>query len=80
MEGTNWSWKDVVELVGIAGIIFSVGLVAYELRQNSAVAMAQAVTDLNAAVDNAYRARATDPELDRLVIEGHKNLAALSER
>ena len=80
MEGTKWTWKDIVEWIGIAGIIFSVGLVAYELRQNSAVAMAQAVTDLNAAVDNAYRVRAQYPELDRLIVEGHKNLAALSER
>ncbi len=74
------SWKGIAEIVGIAAIVASLVLVAYELRQNSAVAAAQAVFDLNTAVDSAYRTRAQDPVLDELVDNGHSEPDALSER
>jgi hypothetical protein len=64
-------WKDVAEMVGIAAIVVSLILVAYELRQNTAVSTAQAVSDLNTAIDGAYRARAQNSELDELVGKGN---------
>ena len=77
---TSTSWKDIAEMVGIAAIVASLVLVAYELRQNSAVATAQAVFDLNMSVDSAYRARAQDPVLDELIDRGHSDPSALSQR
>jgi hypothetical protein len=74
------SWKDVAEIVGIAAIVASLILVAYELRQNTAVTTAQAVFDLNTSVDSAYRARAQDPALDTLIDKGHSDPGSLSER
>ncbi len=73
-------WKNVAEMVGIAAIAASLVLVAYELRQNTAVSTAQAVSDLNTAVDGAYRSRAQNADLDELVGKGHSDPDALSER
>ena len=77
---TSTSWKDIAEMVGIAAIVASLVLVAYELRQNSAVATAQAVFDLNMSVDSAYRVRAQDPVLDELIDRGHSDPNTLSQR
>ena len=77
---TSTSRKDIAEMVGIAAIVASLVLVAYELRQNSAVATAQAVFDLNTSIDGAYRARAQDPVLDELIDKGHSDPTALSRR
>jgi len=74
------SWKIVAEFVGMAAIVASVVLVAYELRKNTAVATAQAVWNSNNALDYSYRARAQDAVLDELVQTGHSNPDGLSER
>ena len=73
-------WKNVAEMLGIAAISASLVLVAYELRQNTAVSTAQAVSDLNTAIDSAYRSRAQNADLDELVGKGHSDPDALSER
>ena len=67
-------------MVGIAAIVASLVLVAYELRQNTAVSTAQAVSDLNTAIDSAYRSRAMNADLDALVQKGHSDPGALTER
>ena len=77
---TSTNWKSIAEFVGLASIVASLVLVAYELRQNTAISMAQAITELNSGMDASYRARAQDAALDKLVIEGHADLDALSER
>jgi hypothetical protein len=74
------NWKEIAELAGLAAVIASLVLVAYELRQSTAVASAQAVTELSATVDSAYRARAQDAVLDDLVTTGHNSPSNLSER
>ena len=74
------SWKDIAELVGIATIVASLVLVSYELRQNTAVSTAQAVSDLNTAIDSAYRSRAQNAVLDELIGKGHSEPDTLSER
>lgn len=50
-----------------------------ELRQNTAVATADALFQLSAALDNSYRARAQDPVLAQLIKSGHDNIETLSE-
>ena len=74
------NWKSIAEFVGIAAIVLSLVMVSYELRQSTAVATAQAVFDVNTILDESYRARAQNPELDELVEKGHSNPEALSER
>ena len=70
----NWGkWKDLLELIGFVAIIVSLGLVALELRQNTAVTAAQAMLELNSAFDDSYRARAQDPVLAQLIKDGHEN-------
>ena len=73
-------WKSIVEPVGIVAIVLSLAMVAYELRQSSAIATAQAVFDVNTALDTGYRARAQDPNLDELIQRGHSEPDTLSER
>ena len=77
---TSTNWKNIAEFVGLASIVTSLVLVAYELRQNTAISTAQAITGLNSALDASYRARAQDAALDKLVIEGHSDPDALSGR
>ena len=74
------NWKSIAEFVGIAAIVLSLVMVSYELRQSTAVATAQAVFDVNTILDESYRARAQNPELDELIEKGHSNPEALSER
>jgi hypothetical protein len=78
MKSTRW--KEIAELVALASVVASLVLVAYELRQSTAVASAQAVTDLSAIVDGAYRARAQNPVLDELIEKGHSTPDSLSDR
>ena len=72
-------WKGILELLGIAGIIASLVLVAYELRQNTAIATAQAAFQVNTSLDSAYRARAQDPSLAQLIKTGHDNPDSLND-
>ena len=78
MNSTNW--KELAEIVGIAAIILSLLLVAYELRQSTAIATSQAVFDLNSVLDESYRARAQDEDLDELIARGHADPESLSVR
>lgn len=74
------NWKGAAEFVGIVAIVLSLAMVAYELRQSTSVATAQAVFDVNTVLDESYRARAQDPELDELIEKGHSKPDTLSER
>jgi hypothetical protein len=76
----NYDWKQIAELIGIFAVVLSLLLVAFELRQNTAVATAQAVFDTNTVHDQSYRTRAQDPELDALIEKGHTEPDNLSER
>jgi hypothetical protein len=72
--------KEIVELFGGVLIVASLLLVAYELRQNSAIATAQAVSDNGGVIDASYRARAQNAVLDELIDNGHSAPDQLSER
>jgi len=74
------SWKSAAELVGLASIVASLLLVAFELRQTTAISTAQAVFDVNTAHDESYRSRAENPQLDALIENGHNDPSSLSER
>jgi len=78
MQSANW--KGITEIVGIVAIVLSLLMVAYELRQNTALATAQAVFDVNTVLDEAYRSRTQDPILDELIDRGHLKPDTLTER
>ena len=77
MKGQKW--KGILEFVGIIAIVASLVLVAYELRQATAQSAAEAIYQTNVGLDNAYRARAQDPVLAQLIIDGHANPDSLTE-
>ena len=72
-------WKNIIESIGLAAIVASLILVAMELRQNTAVATANALSQSSAALDASYRARAQDPILAALIMKGHADYVSLSE-
>ena len=76
---TEEKWKNPLEIVGIGAIVASLVLVAYELRQSTAVSTAQATYQVNSGIDASYRARAQDPVLAQLVIDGHANTESLTD-
>ena len=76
----NYDWKQIAELVGIFAVVLSLLMVAFELRQSTAVATAQALYETNTVHDQSYRARAQYPELDALIEKGHTEPDSLSER
>ena len=71
--------KSLLEMVGFVAIIASLILVAFELRQSRAVAITGATFQVNSGIDASYRARAQDPILAQLVIDGHANKESLTE-
>ena len=76
---TGEKWKNLLEFVGFAAIVASLVLVAFELRQSTAVSTAQATFQINTAFDNSYRARVQDPVLAQLIKDGHANPESLTE-
>jgi hypothetical protein len=74
------NWKNIAEFFGIAAIVISLVMVSYELRQNTAIAIAQAVYELNTVLDEGYRARAQDSDLNELIDKVHSESNTLSER
>ena len=76
---TGEKWKEILEFVGIFAIVASLVLVAYELRQSTVVSITQATFQVNVAIDASYRARAQDPVLAQLIIDGHANTESLTD-
>jgi len=66
-------------LVANIGVLIGVFVVAYELQQNTAVARAQATFQVNASIDPAYRARAQNAELAKLILTGNNKPDELNE-
>ena len=77
------SWLGVFANIGVvAGIVFlavEVNQNSSELEQSRAVSTAQATFQLNAGMDDDYRAMAQDPELAQLVKSGYDNPDSLTE-
>ena len=71
--------KNLLEIVGVGAIVASLVLVAYELRQSTAVSITQAIFQSNTSMDSACRARAQDPILAQLVINGNANAESLTD-
>lgn len=61
--------KDILELMGIAGVIISLIFVGLEIRQNSAVAQAESIRAANDGIRDIALSLSDSPELAQLVID-----------
>jgi len=65
--------KERLEWLGGIAVIASLLLVAFEIRQNTNTASAQAIYDLNKTGNEMLMMLVTDPELSRLISVGDSN-------
>lgn len=63
---TNRHWRELVEIVGVIGIVASMILVASELRQSNNIAAAQTALQISEGFNVLNSARATDPDFAKL--------------
>ena len=66
------------ELLGLAAVLVSVLLLAWEIRQNTQTATAQALLDLNAMANEVLSAEAESPQLAAVLVKGEEDLESLS--
>lgn len=65
----QYSTKQLIELIGIATVVLSLLLVAYEIRQSNEIATTANVNDVYARFSSVSEAILTDPELAVLLIK-----------
>lgn len=73
------SLRGKIELVGILTVVVSLLLVAYEIRQSTDTAAAQAVFEMNNAGREALFLMATDSALAELLMLAEDDLDALTD-
>lgn len=66
------------EILGLAAVMVSVLLLAWEIRQNTQTATAQALLDLNAMANEVLRAEAQSAQLAAVLVKGDEDLDSLS--
>jgi hypothetical protein len=67
-----------LEIVGLVAVIVSVLLLAWEIRQNTQTATAQAMLDLNAMANEVLSAEAQSAQLAAVLVKGEEDLSSLS--
>jgi hypothetical protein len=68
-----------IELIGIIAVVLSLLFVAYEVRQNTNTAAAQAVFELNEAGRQTQFMQVSDSEIAKLFLLGQSDPQALTE-
>ncbi len=68
-----------IEFIGVIAVVLSLLFVAYEVRQNTNTAAAQAVFELNEAGRQTQFMQVSDPEIAKLVLLGQSDPQALTE-
>lgn len=63
---TNRHWRELVEIVGVLGIVAAMLLVAAELRESNRIAAAQAAVQVSAQYHRVNLYRAVDPDVAKL--------------
>ena len=71
--------KVKLELVGVFAVVVFLLFVAYEVRQNTNTAAAQAVFELNEVGRQSLFLQSTDPDLMALIILAEDGLDALTD-
>ena len=67
-----------LEILGLATVLVSVLLLAWEIRQNTQTATAQAMLDLNAMANEVLSAEAQNAQLAAVLVKGEEDLGSLS--
>ena len=73
------STKDKLEFVGVIAVVISLLFLAFEIRQNTNTAAAQAIFDLNESARQTQFLEATDLNLVPLIIKAEEDFDALNE-
>lgn len=60
-------WRELVEIIGVIGIVASVLLLAWEVKQSNHIAKAEAEIRITEMYNQVHLARATDVEFAKLV-------------
>jgi len=66
------------EVIGMAAVVVSVLLLALEIQQNTEVASAQAMAELNAVANDVLNAEAENEGLAAILEKGDKDLSTLT--
>ena len=74
------SWKDNAELIGIAAVVASLILVAFELRQNTNAVQATAVQEATTVARDQILMSAQDPDIVRISMTPYSELSAVDKR
>jgi len=59
-------WREMVEIIGILGIVASLLLLAWQVRESNNIARAGLEYQLASSVNEIYEQHATDPEFAKL--------------
>jgi hypothetical protein len=59
----NWVWKEIAEVLGVIGVIASLVLVAFEIRQNTRLTRSTIVQDISRWSYDASVLGVENPEL-----------------
>ncbi len=78
MSAENKKDSRWLEILGLAVVIVSVLLLAWEIRQNTQTATAQAMLDLNAMANEVLSAEAQSAQLAAVLVKGEEDLESLS--
>jgi hypothetical protein len=74
------SWKDNAELIGIAAVVASLILVAFELRQNTNAVRATAVQEATTVARDQILMIAQNPDVARIGVTPYSELSELDKR
>jgi hypothetical protein len=79
----NNNWKDIAELIGLAAIVASLILVAFEVRQATFQAQAEASSDVVFELQSSIKELAVSPDLSEIFVrattEGVSSLTAVEK-
>lgn len=73
------SAKDILEFIGVVAVVISLLFLAFEIRQNTDTAAAQAIFNLNESARQAQFMEATDLNLVPMMLKAEVDFDALSE-
>ena len=74
----NGRFKALIEVTGVVAVVLGLVFVGLELNQNTAVISAQAIFELNASSNEAFREVAQNPDLADLLDRGYADPDSLN--
>jgi hypothetical protein len=72
-DNNRWQTKDVIEMVGIAAVVLSLLLLAYEVRQSNRIAQATTTYEINRDINQFNELGYSSAETAALLIKFREN-------